>query len=99
MPGNSKQPYQGILSATRKIVASSWLSLRCKKVRRASLVQTAHADFAGDGLHITRGAAAAHAGAEHAFALFFDHDRNVGSNLARNGLRGKMEIGRGRNFQ
>src|SRR5262249_14185965 len=52
------------------------------------LVRSTHTNFAGDSLHIYTRTAIAHACTEQVLALLFDHDGNVGPNLARHGLRG-----------
>ena len=52
----------------------------------------ADADFAGDGVDFDAAAAVAHAGAQGMFALLFDHDRDIGSDLAGNRFGGQVKV-------
>src|SRR5271168_5019512 len=53
-------------------------------------------DAAGDGVNFDAASTVAHVGAERVLALLFNHDRNLGANLAGDGAGGKMEAGAGR---
>src|SRR5262249_7320450 len=58
-----------------------------------ALFRALHFDGARDGVNLDAATAIAHAGAERVLSLFFNHERNLRTDLAAYGAGGKMEAG------